>query len=417
MRRFLREFNFIMKSRRHFFFLVVLWTMLSVVTFAYGISLDNTVDLAFKDKGSTEKNLSFTIEAEEEHVISAEILENEIALNRLLRKDENFSYSCFYDTTSTITKLTNLDLSVDADTTTDGDGADGKKNYKVKTLFIDRETAEAAGFNHLLYVFDIPCDYEENTQVLLGYEWLGEGLPLGTASEEIISEVDNYKICAQGYVTKGFVFTNSDVTLELDKYIIIPLQDMENNTFPTTQEGRRRWYDIYRIKNQGTICTDMSPNALQKYLDDLMEEKELPYRLLVKGADYKNSIVFRDNIGEITEIVSKISYFAMILATLILIGYLIASYSISSRYLFLSYMTGTGKLEFSLIGILHLIIYFIIIAASSYVVLFALCRLTSASICGVKYIILPAAVISLTGMLVNTIRIVLWDAGKKLRSI
>lgn len=418
MKRFFSEFSFIMKNRKHFFFLVVVWTILSVVTLSYGIGLEHTVDTAFTDNGKENRTVSFQIESDENVIISASVLQQEVKLNEVLNNDENFSYCVYLNTTSTVNSLVNTELAVDADKNAEeGEHAEGQKSYKIRTLFIDKKTAEKAELNTVLHIFSIPNDYAESVPMVLGYNWLSGNTAMESFSEEIVTEIDNYKMQMCGYVNTGTVFQLDGVEILLDNYMVVPLGELTESNFPDTQEGRKRWYDVYRVKNQGYINSDMSPNTLQKYLDELMEENELPYRLLVDGADYDNRLIFRDDVHKITDTVIFVGYGALALALLLLMVYLITNYSISSRYLFLSYLTGTGKVEFIFVGILQIMTYFVFSVVPAAVVVFGLSRITSVDMPAFQYIILPAAVLAGLGAAANTVRIILWDAGKKLRNV
>lgn len=417
MKRFFSEFGFVMKNRKHFFFMVVVWTILSVVTLAYGISLKNTVNAAFAEEKSGMRAVNYEIEAEENLIISAEILNQEVQLNNLLCNNEKFTYSVYLDTTATIAKLNNLELAVNAESTADGEAAEGQKSYKVKVLFVDKTTAEQAGLTGAMFLFDAANDYDQSVPMLLGNGWTSEVTQEGLPAEELITEIDNYKMNSLSFMAPETTFSHSGTEIVLDNYILIPLSELTDENFPTTQDGRKRWYDIYRIKNQGSIHTDMSPNTLQKYLDDLMEESKLPYRLLVEGAEHDNRLLFRDDVNEITKLVVTIGYAALAVAFLLLVGYLIVNYSISSRYLFLSYLTGTGKVEFIFVSALQIIIYFVFTVIPAYILLFGLSRITSVNMTAVKYVVLPVVILAIVGMITNIVRIVLWDAGKKLRSV
>lgn len=417
MKRFFSEFGFVMKNRKHFFFMVVVWTVLSIVTLAYGISMKNTVKAAFAEEKSGMRAVSYEIEAEENLVISAEILNQEVQLNNLLCNDEKFTYCTYFDTTATIAKLNNLELAVNAESTVDGEVAEGQKSYKVKVLFVDKSTAEQSGLTGTMFLFDAANDYDQSVPMLLGNGWTSEVTQEGLPAEELITEIDNYKMNSLSFMAPGTTFSHSETEIVMDNYILIPLSELTDDNFPTTQDGRKRWYDIYRIKNQGSIHTDMSPNTLQKYLDDLMEESKLPYRLLVEGAEHDNRLLFRDDVNEITKLVITIGYAALAVAFLLLVGYLVVNYSISSRYLFLSYLTGTGKVEFIFVSALQIIFYFVFTVVPAYILLFGLSRITSVNMAAVKYVVLPVAILAVLGMITNIVRIVLWDAGKKLRSV
>lgn len=418
MKRFFSEFGFIMRNRKHFFFLVLVWTTLSIATFAYGIGLKNTVAVAFEDKDGKSNTYTYEIEGTEDMIISAAVLQQEITLNELLISDDKFSYYTWLDTTSSVEDISNMDLVIDSDAgLTEEDQSDGQKLYKVRTLFVDASTAKAAGLGEYLNLFDEANDYSENVPMLFGYDWFGPDINPGTNGKEIITEIDNYKLVFTNYMLRGTEFSLDGTKYDLDKYIVIPLGTLTENNIPGTQEGRKRWYNIYRIKNQGKIVSDMSANSLQKYLDDLLAENGVEYRLLVEGAEHSNRILFRDDVDEIVSIVINIGYGALALSLLLLLVYLITNYSISSRYLFLAHITGTGKIEFMLIGLLQLLIYFALSAGPAFVIIYGLSKVTSVSLPAYKFILLPAVILVAIGMMVNIIRILLWDAGKKLRNV
>lgn len=417
MKRFSNEFRFMMKNRKHFFFLIVVWSVLAVSTLAYGLSLKNTVSQAFV-KGDGKLNAyNFEIEGEEKTVISNEVLKQEVALNELLCNDEKLSYCTYINTTCTMAGLGNLELSVDADSNSIEEPSDGQKSYKVRLLMVDYQTAVSSGLEQYTNLFKFTNDYGKSAPVVIGSEWADEIFKSGNSSREIITGVDSYTIQPMGVLSANTTFTHGEAEIVLDKYIVFPLGSLTDENFPTTQNGRNSWYDIYRVKNQGTIHTDMTANNLQKYLDELMEKNELPFRLLVKGSDHDNKILFKDNAESIALMVINVGYVALVMAALMMIFYLIKNYDISSSYLFLSYITGTGKVEFIFVSLLHMIVFFILSTVPSYVIVILITKLTASSAVGVESVCIPVAIITIVGMMTTIVRILLWDAGKKLRTI
>ena len=418
MKRFLCELSFVLKTKRHFFFLVVVWTVLAVVAYAYGISLDKTVSEAFSDKDNKEvRELSFEIEETDKAIITADDLKNEVKLNEVLVNDSNFSYSLFVETTCTITNLKNMELQADALENVETDDSEGQKSYEVKLLMLTKENFKDSGLENLDYFFGFANDYSASVPAMFGSQWMNEGIQMGTPSEEIITEFGNYTLCGYGYFQTGTTIKSAGKEIVLDKYIVLPLNDLVEGGYPETQDGRNNWYKIYRLRNQGTITTDMTSNELQKYFDELMETEELPYRLLVEGADYNNKILFDDEMSQLSVSVIKIARIAIILAGVLIVAYILGSYSIGARYIFLTCLTGTSKLEYIFVNLIHNLIYAFLSVAPAAVLLVGLCKITSATMPSLSCLLVPVGVLVAVGILSGTVRIILWDAGKKLRSI
>lgn len=417
MGRFLRELGFVLKTKRHFFFLVVVWTVLSVVAYAYGISLDKTISEAFSKEDKTTRELTFEIEEGEKAIITADDLKNEVMLNELLVSDENFSYSLLVETTCTITNLKNMELQADALENVESEDSEGQKSYEVKLLMLTEENFNDSGLDNYFYFFGFANDYAENVPAIFGNSWVSEGIQMGVPSEEIITEFGNYTLCGYGNFQAGTTIKSAGKEIVLDKYIVIPLTDLVEGSYPETQDGRNNWHKIYRLRNQGAITTDMTPNELQKYFDELMEKEGLPYRLLVEGSDYNNKILFDDEMSQVSESVIKIARVALVLAGLLVVAYIVSSYSIGARYIFLTCITGTSKLEYIFVNLIHNLIYALLSVAPAAVLLFGLCKITGAAMPSLNCLFVPAGILLAVGIITGTIRIILWDAGKKLRSI
>ncbi len=418
MERFLCELSFVLKTKRHFFFLVVVWTVLAVVAYAYGIGLEKTVSEAFSDDAEkVVRELTFEIEESEKAIITAEDLKNEVKLNELLVNDENFTYSLLVETTCTITNLKNMDLRADALENVESEDSEGKKSYEVKLLMLTEDNFLDSGLNSYFYFFGFANNYADNVPAIFGSEWSGEGIKMGTPSEEIITENGNYTLCGYGNFPAGTTIKSAGKEIVLDKYIVIPLTDLVEGKYPETQDGRNNWHKIYRMRNQGRISTEMKPNELQKYFDELMEKENLPYRILVEGADYNNKILFDDDTSQASESVIKISKIALVLAGFLIVAYIVSSYSIGARYIFLTCITGTSKLEYIFVNLTHNLIYAFLSVVPAAVLLFGLCKVTGAAMPSLECLLNPAAILIGVGIITGTIRIILWDAGKKLRSI
>lgn len=406
-----------MKNRKHFFFLVLIWTVLSIAVFSYGVGLENTITRAFGDTQEKEtKAYHFEIEGDENVVISASVLQQEILINELLNENDKFSHYEYLDTTATLSKLNDLNVAIN-DGDISGEDADGKKSYKVHLLFADEKTALEAGMQNITGVFTRPNDYNEKVPMMFGYDWTKGGANPSNDGDEVVTEVDNYKMLFTGYFTKDEVFSIDGKKIELNQYIFIPLRSLDKDSLPETQEGRKRWYNIYKVKNQGYITSDMSANSLQKYVDDLVEENGISGRILIDGAEHGNRILFRDDVSEIASTVVTAGYAALALALMLLLVYLITNYSIGSRFMFLAYITGTGKLEFIFVSLIQIIIYLIFTSGPALAVVFVLGKVTATDMPAYKYVIIPAVCLSVLGFLANIVRIVLWDAGKKLRNV
>ena len=180
------------------------------------------------------------------------------------------------------------------------------------------------------------------------------------------------------------------------------------------------------MRNRGVIISDMKPDELQKYIDKLLSEnnatntgKKLSdfFKIRINEADYDNKLLYNDKIDDIRGTLKNIAMGAIIIAGALLVMFLLMSISRNQRYEFLSYINGTGKIEFWLIYMLQIALWFVFTVFPSYALYFGIMKLLKTNFIDLKEYITPAAIIAAVGFAVVTVRLLIWNTGKILRRI
>ena len=97
--------------------------------------------------------------------------------------------------------------------------------------------------------------------------------------------------------------------------------------------------------------------------------------------------------------------------------YLLISISRNQRYEFLAYINGTGKIEFWLIYVLQIAIWFVFTVFPSYALYFGIMKIVKTNFVDLKEYFTFPAIIAAIGFVVVTLRLLIWNTGKILRRI
>ena len=443
MKRFFGELGVLMKKRRHLLFLIILWSICALTLHIFCKGLDSTVEDSFGKNENNEKK-EYTYDLVVENMDSVDKLVVRRALNDMLTGSKVFDYYSYYVSSGTVVGLKNpsaLDISTRTKTSQDDQGV-FHTNYEVRVFFIDRNTAIRSPFaEKFITLFEGDMDYDAILPVYYDYAWMGEVQALADNEGYSVSRVKtideeysiDYKLKLKGFINmsndevKSETITLGNKNYDISGSIIIPLRDIGSSSSNANPQARREyWEHIYDMRNRGVIISDMKPDELQKYIDKLLSEnnatntgKKLSdfFKIRINEADYDNKLLYNDKIDDIRGTLRNIAMGAIIIAGALLVMFLLMSISRNQRYEFLSYINGTGKIEFWLIYVLQIALWFVFTVFPSYALYFGIMKLLKTNFIDLKEYITPAAIIAAVGFAVVTVRLLIWNTGKILRRI
>lgn len=467
MKRFFSELSVLMKKRKHLLFLIILWSICALTLLMFSKGLDSTVEDSFGknppvksqsqpdqvnnpavnpvNEGVSEKK-EYTYELDVKNMDSVDKLVVRKALNKLLTESKDFDYYSYYVSSGTVVGLKNpaaLDISTRTKTSQDDQGA-FHTNYEVRVFFIDRNTAVRSPFaKKLATLFDGDMDYDAILPVYYDYAWIDDVQSLTVAEGYSVSRVKtideeysiDYKLAIKGFINlpgdeaaeKSQTISLGNKNYDLTGAIIIPLRDIGTASSSGNPQSRREyWEHIYDMRNRGVIISDMKPDELQKYMDKALAENDATgngkklsdfFRIRINEADYNNKLLYNDKINDIRRHAKNIAMGAVIIAGALLIMYLLISISRNQRYEFLAYINGTGKIEFWLIYVLQIAIWFVFTVFPSYALYFGIMKIVKTNFVDLKEYFTFPAIIAAIGFVVVTLRLLIWNTGKILRRI
>ena len=446
MKRFFSEFGVLMKRRKHLLFLLILWSICSLTLFVCCKGLDGSIKDAFGKNENNEKK-DYTYDLEVGNMDNVDKLTFRRALNRVLTENKEFGYYSYFVTSGAVVGIKNTEnLDISTKTKTSGNAKDGfHTQYEVRVIFLDRnavtnKVSDVKIATKLISLFEGDLDYDAILPVCFDYAWMSEGKEISAEEGYPISYVKttdeeysiDYRVKLSSFINDPSGSKVDSITLGSKSYplegaVIIPLREMGTSTSSANKQARREyWEHIYDMRNRGVIISDLKPDELQKYMDSLLDDERNAvsgtklsefFRIKIKDADYNNKLLYSEMIDDIKTLGARAALAAMIITGILLVAYLLASVSRNQRFQFLSFINGTGRLEFWLIYVLQIIMWFIFTVFPSYALYFGLMKILKTDFVELREYINPAAIIAAIGLFVVTVRLIIWNPGKILRRI
>lgn len=238
MGRFRREFQFSMKTKKHLFFLVLLWLVVASAVWIFQSSLDRQLKTAFPGDYSdspkrTEKEFRITgtkdgMAQVEDIDLKAELLFNqalhqaegmvyrEVASEPVYIRDYKGPSAMAVGTGSTATANVNVEK-------------DGATYGYVKAIWADEDTVRSAGLGMCAEeLFRHPVDYINKLYVMLGYEYQANDVYQTGDTLQIRTEYGTVEAVVTGFLDKGAAISAGGKNICLDTYVLCPLVDMSN---------------------------------------------------------------------------------------------------------------------------------------------------------------------------------------------
>ena len=422
-----------MSNRKHLLFLIILWSIIGLSLFVFDIGLKRTIDASFGQRPDGKNEYTYELEIKNRQIVNVDSLTTRIKLNRLL--SENSDYSSFYRTTGTVTKLVNTEIDVNnqknkdknenAAEGTSKDDVKTAQNYIVNVLFLDRNAAKNTPFADLFArTFEGDLDYDAEIPVLCGSAWKGEEYLKDKKGPVLSTDISDYSTNVLGYLTPGSETVElSGRSVDLSTYVIIPLRDLGSsnsvNEKANDKDRRSYWCKIYDLRNQGTIISSLKPDSLQMDINDKLSAAGLTdsFAIKIRGANYDSRILYNKKLDSIRPILNSGSKAALVIAGMMLVLYMYFTVQKNRRFIMVSYMNGTGKIEMWILCVVQVLIWIVSTVAVTYGIYYGIMKLLETDPVTIKEMVKPAAIIAGLSLLVATVRLLFMDAVKSLRRV
>lgn len=419
MNRFIKEYAAVSRKYRSMYFAAVICIFLALCVSMYGRNIEKTYTEAFNYEHDTEQVYSFIIEGDDNEEsdtnVTGAMIKEAIAINKALSSAEGIEYGEYLCTTGhTSTRIpdelmVNLDeISAGADT-----------SYEFNLIMMDEEFAKKTGiYDEISSLFEKSDSYPETGAAYMGAEWTENGftLPIDSRSISFKSGIGDYNLILKGVLPKGIEIEIAGTKVNLDSYIIIPLQDVNPDRYPTIETTRKMWYSVYKIKNRGILFSNLGVNEVQRELNREMEKEGISREIKVEGAESTNKLIFNDDAEELYKSSIKLGNIMAVAGIMILFVSCVLNFLSNRKYFYLAYLYGTGKTELLLAAILQYVFFIIIEAVTSCMAAIGMSILFKTSAASLGYVICPVVFTGAVCMLIYTIQMVFWDAGKTARN-
>ena len=208
-------------------------------------------------------------------------------------------------------------------------------------------------------VFDLQCqsgklwsEAEKNNTpipIVLGSEYMGiyevgdyiEGI------SPIASEDGHVKFQVYGILEEGEYLLYRDRIINLDRYVLIPLQD--EKTIPANKEELRTQKLLYLFKINGTLYSTLSANELQSIVQEICENSGVIPSSKVSTATNSKSYILNQSMLDILCIFEKMLFMLNVFATVATILYTVIKIDKNKEYYAILTLNGFSLKQISLI--------------------------------------------------------------------
>lgn len=422
MNRFIKEYAEISRKYRSMYFAAVICIFLALCVCMYGRNIEKTYKEAFNYSHDTEQIYSFTIEGndtdETDKLVTGDMIKEAIAINRALSSAEGVEHGEYLCTTGYTSARIPDKLMVNFEAISAG-GVSADTLYEFNLIMMDEEFAKRTGiYDEISVLFEKSDLYPETGAAYMGAEWPENGftLPIDSQSISFESEIGDYNLVLKGVLPKGVEIEIAGAKVNLDSYIIIPLQDVNPDRYPTIETTRKMWYSVYKIKNGGILFSNLGANEVQRELNREMKKEGISREIKVEGAENSNKLIFNDDAEELYKSSIRFGNSMTVAGIIILIVSCVLNYLSNRKYFYLAYLYGTGKTELLAASLLQYVFFIIIEAVISCMAAIGMAMMFKTSAASLVYVICPVVFAGAVCMLVYVIQMVLWDAGKTARN-
>ncbi len=422
MNRFFKEYAAVSRKYRSMYFAAVICIFLALCVGMYGRNIEKTYKEAFDYSHDEEQIYSFTIEGndtdEADIPVTGAMIKEAIAINRALSSAEDIGHGEYLCTTGRTSTRIPDELMVNLEEIS-AEGVSADTLYEFNLIMMDEEFAKKTGiYDKISSLFETSDSYPETGAAYMGAEWPENGftLPIGSQSISFESEIGDYNLVLKGVLPKGAEIEIAGAKINLDSYIIIPLQDVNPDRYPTIETTRKMWYSVYKIKNGGILFSNLGVNEVQRELNRELKKEGISREFKVEGAESSNKLIFNDDVEDLYKSSIKFGNIMTAAGIIILIASCVLNYRSNRKYFYLAFLYGTGKAELLAASLLQYVFFVIIEAVISCVAAVGMAMLFKTSTASLGYVICPVVFAGAVCMLIYTIQMVLWDAGKTARN-
>lgn len=269
-----------------------------------------------------------------------EFFEKEDALGRLkimysmLKNNDNFNYLEIYENPVVIIGDNIGDKLIyryeQGETDIYRGTENGQTLNEVKCYWISSNVGEAFDFRYR--EGSLWSEQESNNDVipiLLGYDYIGIYNVGDTISG--ITPIDGrirFEVC--GILEEGSYLVNNDRMINLDRYVLLPLQDA--GTVPESAEEERAQRILYLLKINGTLQSNLSADELQQIVTEICNSSGVTPISSVLGATNVQSYIMRDSLENILEMIENMLLVLVIFSIFTALFYVLIKIDKNKRY-------------------------------------------------------------------------------------
>ncbi len=139
--------------------------------------------------------------------------------------------------------------------------------------------------------------------IVLGSDYLGI-FEVGDIINGISPITENVQFEVFGILKEGEYLIHRGKIINLDRYVLIPLQDAKN--LASTKEEERCQRILYLFKINGTLCSDLPANELQDLIQNICDTSGVCPSSTVTGATNMQSHIVNVNLQDILILLKKV---------------------------------------------------------------------------------------------------------------
>lgn len=268
-------------------------------------------------------------------------------------------------------------------------------------------------------IFDIQCQKgslwkeetknETPTPIVLGSDYLGI-FEVGDMIDGLSPVDEDARFQVYGILDEGEYVVHRGKVLNLDRYVLIPLQDAKNLAATKEEIGSHRI--LYLFKINGALRSDLPANELQDIIQEICDSSGVTPASSVVGATNMQSYILNVSLGDILALFKEMLVMLNVFSSIATLLYLSIRIDKNREYLSILVLNGFSVKQIMgiLLGTLALLLLIseTIAAALFYFIAFLIWKGAEISIAGI--VVYNLAILS-AAMAVSFIKLKKLDIG------
>lgn len=182
--------------------------------------------------------------------------------------------------------------------------------------------------------------------IVLGSEY-SDVFRVGDIIEGITPVNDNTEFKVHGILKKGEYVVHRGKVINLDRYVLIPLQDAKN--VPITKEEESNQKILYLFKINGTLSSELAANELQTLIQEICDASGVNPSSKVEGATNSQSYILNESIRNILYVLEKMLAMLSVFSCIATILYILLKMDRNMEYYSILMLNGFSISQIMLI--------------------------------------------------------------------